>query len=40
MVDQDVLKVYPVMENPYKTYNGIEENYIGCRSPYFGLKII
>jgi hypothetical protein len=36
MVDQDVLKVYPVMENPLqKTYNGIEENYIGCRSPYF-----
>jgi hypothetical protein len=28
MVDQDVLKVYPVMENPLqKTYNGIEELY-------------
>jgi hypothetical protein len=26
MVDQDVLKVYPVMENPLQKYNGIEEN--------------
>jgi hypothetical protein len=38
MVDQDVLKVYPVMENPLQKHITVLKNYIGCRSPYLLIK--